>query len=123
MDSREEVRTRLGANVRQLRVRRRLTQEALGERAGLSFKFIGEIERGLGNPSVESLAAIAGALGTDVADLFAAGTRGSKAYDASRRHFAVVRDAQEKLASALKDWQAAALGRLPRKKAGRKKKD
>jgi transcriptional regulator with XRE-family HTH domain len=120
-ESRDDVRTRLGANVRELRVRRKLTQEALGERAGLSYKFIGEVERGLGNPSVETLAAIAGALGADIGDLFATATRASKPYDASKRHFAVVRDAQERLASALKDWQAAALGRVPRQKRRRKK--
>ena len=119
----DDVRARLGANVRELRVRRKLTQEALGERAGLSYKFIGEVERGLGNPSVETLSAIAGALGADIGDLFSTGPRASKPYDASKRHFAVVRDAQERLATALKDWQAAALGRVPRAKRRRKKKD
>lgn len=120
MDFREEVRARLGTNVRDLRVRRKLTQEALGERASLSYKFIGEVERGLGNPSIESVAAIAQALGADISDLF--GTpKPTDPYDASRRHFAVVRDAQEKLASAIKDWRSAALGRVPRKR--RKTKD
>lgn len=118
-DSRDEVRARLGANIRDLRVQRKLTQEALGEKAGLSHKFIGEVERGLGNPSIESVAAIAHALNADVADLFGA-TRTTRGYDASRRHFALVRDAQEKLATALKDWQMAAQGRVPRRK--RKKK-
>ena len=112
----DDVRARLGANVRELRVRRKLTQEALGERAGLSYKFIGEVERGLGNPSVETLTLIAGALDADVADLFAASGRASKPYDTSTKHFAVVRDAQERLASAIKDWQAAALGHVPRRR-------
>ena len=120
MDFRDEVRARLGANVRERRVQRGLTQEALGERAGLSYKFIGEVERGLGNPSIQSVAAIAQALDTDVADLFGA-TRASRSYDASRRHFALVRDAQERLATALKDWHAAALGRVPRRKAAKTK--
>ena len=121
-NARDAVRARIGANVRELRVRRRLTQEALGERAGLSYKFIGEVERGLGNPSIETLILIATALDADIAELFAADTRSSKRYDASKRHVAVVRDAQERLASALKDWQDAALGRVPRKKR-RKTKD
>ena len=121
-DLRDDVRARLGANVRELRVRRKLTQEALGERAGLSYKFIGEVERGLGNPSVETLSAIAGALGADIADLFTTtAMRATKPYDASKQHFAVVRDAQERLATALKDWQAAALGRVPRRKRRKKK--
>ena len=122
MDFRDEVRARLGANVRERRVHRGLTQEALGERAGLSYKFIGEVERGLGNPSIETVASIASALGADVADLFGP-SRPADPYDASRRHFAVVRDAQERLNNALKDWQTAAQGRLPRKKKRRKTKD
>jgi transcriptional regulator with XRE-family HTH domain len=122
-NARDAVRARIGANVRELRVRRRLTQEALGERAGLSYKFIGEVERGLGNPSIETLILIATALNADIAELFTADTRASKPYDASKKHFAVVRDAQERLATALKDWQDAALGRVPRAKRRRKTKD
>lgn len=121
-DPRDEVHRRLGANVRELRVRRRLTQEALGERAGLSYKFIGEVERGVSNPSIESVAAIAKALDADIADLFGGAARPAGAYDASRKHLAVVRDAQERLANALKDWQNATLGRVARKKR-RKTKD
>ena len=116
MDVRDDIRVRLGANVRELRVRRKLTQEALGERAGLSYKFIGEVERGLSNASIDSLTRIANALDTDVADLFARSARATKPYDASGRHFAVVREAQARLASAIKDWQDAALGRVPRRR-------
>ena len=121
-DPRDDVHRRLGANVRELRVRRRLTQEALGERAGLSHKFVGEVERGVSNPSIESIAAIARALDTDIADLFGGAARPAGAYEASRKHLAVVRDAQERLASALKDLQNATLGRVARRKR-RKTKD
>lgn len=65
-----DVHTRLGARVREARTRRGWTQEALGERAGLSYKFIGEIERGTGNPTVESVNQIADALSVDVGELF-----------------------------------------------------
>lgn len=119
-DARDDVHRRLGANVRDLRVRRRLTQETLGERAGLSYKFIGEVERGVTNPSIESVAAIAKALDADIADLFGGASRPAGAYEASRKHLTVVRDAQERLASALKDLQDATLGRVERR---RKTKD
>ena len=121
-DARDDVHRRLGANVRDLRVRRNLTQEKLGERAGLSYKFIGEVERGVSNPSIESIAAIAKALDTDIADLFGGASRAAGTYDLSRKHLAVVRDAQERLASALKDLQNATLGRVTRGKR-RKTKD
>ncbi|MFH1703147.1 MAG: helix-turn-helix transcriptional regulator [Nitrospirota bacterium] len=47
-----------------------LTQEELGERAGLSYKFVGEIERGKVNPSLDSIVRIAEALGVKAGDLF-----------------------------------------------------
>jgi acyl-coenzyme A synthetase/AMP-(fatty) acid ligase len=40
------VRKFLGQRLRALRKQRRLSQERLGDRAGLSGKFIGEVERG-----------------------------------------------------------------------------
>jgi transcriptional regulator with XRE-family HTH domain len=64
------LRNRIGRNIRELRKTRCWSQEALGERADLSYKFIGEIERGLVNPSLDSLVKIADALGVEVAEFF-----------------------------------------------------
>jgi len=66
-----DLRGRLGARLRQLRQARRLTQEALAERAGLSYKFIGEVERGRGNPTLTTLVSISDALGVSLGDLLA----------------------------------------------------
>lgn len=60
----------LGNNIRSLRKARDWSQEELGERAELSYKFVGEIERGTVNPSLESLEGIARALNVEVAKLF-----------------------------------------------------
>jgi len=49
---------------------RELTQEQLGEKAGISYKFIGEVERGAVNPSLDSLVGIAKALRVGVRELF-----------------------------------------------------
>jgi transcriptional regulator with XRE-family HTH domain len=65
-----KLRTQLGIRVRELRLRRGLTQEQLGARAGLSYKFLGEVERGTANPTVKTLGALATGLDTGVADLF-----------------------------------------------------
>lgn len=62
--------TSIGQRIREVRMARGLTQEQLGERAGLSYKAIGEIERGLGNPTVGTLDTIAAALQIDVSALF-----------------------------------------------------
>jgi transcriptional regulator with XRE-family HTH domain len=56
------LRTFLARRLRAIRRARGLSQEALGERCGLSGKFIGEVERGLKSISVDSLYRVAVAL-------------------------------------------------------------
>ena len=64
-----DLRGRLGTRLKQLRRARRMTQEQLAERAGLSYKFVGEVERGQGNPTLTTMAALAEALGVGLIDL------------------------------------------------------
>ena len=59
----------LGRRLRGLRKHRSLTQEELGERARLSGKFVGEIERGVGNPSLDVMSRLCGALDIDLVEL------------------------------------------------------
>jgi transcriptional regulator with XRE-family HTH domain len=59
----------LGRRMLALRSVRRLTQEQLGERAGVSGKFIGQIERGIGNPSLKTMATLAQALNVELWEL------------------------------------------------------
>ena len=49
--------------LRSLRVQQKLSQEELGEKAGLHYTHIGRYERGLSKPSAETLKALAQALG------------------------------------------------------------
>jgi transcriptional regulator with XRE-family HTH domain len=65
-----DLRQRIGLRIRHIRLSAGLTQEALAEVAGLSYKFIGEVERGTGNPTVDSLAAIARALNVELTEFF-----------------------------------------------------
>ena len=66
----KNIREKLGKRIRELRKARKLTQEMLGEKAALSYKFIGEIERGQVNPSLDTLSAIANALNVEIGDFF-----------------------------------------------------
>ena len=59
----------LGAIIRAIRKERGLHQEHVGKLAGMSGSRIGEMERGLTNPSTEKVARVAGALGVTVAAL------------------------------------------------------
>lgn len=65
-----DVKVVLGKRIRNLRKARGFTQEELGEKAGLSYKYIGELERGTVNVSLESLGRIGDALSVSLVDLF-----------------------------------------------------
>ena len=67
----KSLRKTFGQRVKVLRQLRNLTQEGLAERTGLSYKFIGEIERGTGNPTIETVEKISQALEVPMARLFA----------------------------------------------------
>ena len=60
----KKVRTILGARLRALREELGYTQRGLGRRAGLSGKFIGEVERGEKSITIDSLYRLSRALRT-----------------------------------------------------------
>jgi transcriptional regulator with XRE-family HTH domain len=59
----------LGSRLRALRADRDETLAQTAERAGISPQYLSEIERGRKEPSSEMIAALAGALGTTLAEL------------------------------------------------------
>jgi transcriptional regulator with XRE-family HTH domain len=59
----------VGQQIRAYRKEAGLTQEKLAEKAGLSYKYLGEVERGVVNVSLDSLMRLAKALKVKVADL------------------------------------------------------
>ena len=59
----------LGSRLRSLRADRDETLAQTAERAGISPQYLSEIERGRKEPSSEMIAALAGALGTTLAEL------------------------------------------------------
>lgn len=65
-----EIRRLVGDRIRFLRKAKGWSQEELGEYAALSYKFIGEIERGTVNPSLDTLLGISNALNVEIAKLF-----------------------------------------------------
>jgi transcriptional regulator with XRE-family HTH domain len=65
----DAARKQLGANVRRWRTRRGWTQDQLAEASNISAKFVGEVERGEDNPSLETLWALISALQIDWSDL------------------------------------------------------
>ena len=61
---------RIGEKIRHLRKAKSLTQEQLGEKSGISYKYLGEIERGEVNPRINILEKIALGLEVGMGDLF-----------------------------------------------------
>jgi len=59
----------LGRRIRSLRESKGWTQQELGTQADVNYKFVGEIERGQQNPSLNVLVKIASALEVDLPDL------------------------------------------------------
>jgi len=66
----ENARKELGKRIREIRKIKGFTQEELGEKANLNYKFIGELERGKVNVSLDSLVKISHALEIYISDLF-----------------------------------------------------
>ena len=65
-----DIKTEFGKHLRKLREERGLTQEELADRAGMHFTYVGQIERGIRNPSLINLQKLAKALKVDAGRLF-----------------------------------------------------
>ena len=65
----DSVLLNLGANVRLLRSKNKLTQKALAEIAVLDPTYISGIERGVRNPGIKNVARIARAISVTTAEL------------------------------------------------------
>jgi transcriptional regulator with XRE-family HTH domain len=66
-------------NIRRLRVRLGLSQEALAVDAGIDRTYVSRLERGLENPSVAILERLAGALQVPIPELFVPPAKGEAA--------------------------------------------
>ncbi|WP_410512872.1 helix-turn-helix domain-containing protein [Paenibacillus sp. BR2-3] len=67
----KEILKLVGTRIRALRKERGLSQEALGEKGGFHFSYIGQIERGEKNVSLLNLNKIAESLEVNLIQLFA----------------------------------------------------
>ena len=64
-----DMRQIFGKHLRQLREKKGLTQEELGDKANMHFTYIGQIERGLRNPSLINIHKLAKALNVSAGEL------------------------------------------------------
>lgn len=66
----EELQKKFGARIRELRERKRISQEELAFRAGMHRTYLAGIERGIRNPCLKNIDAISEGLGVDLSELF-----------------------------------------------------
>ncbi len=81
----DNVRSLVGERIRSLRKERGWSQEELGEKADLHHTYVGAVERGEKNASIDTLDKIADALGIEMVDLFTL-TKGKMNVDKLRAH-------------------------------------
>jgi transcriptional regulator with XRE-family HTH domain len=65
-----DLKALLGRAIKAHRIRLGISQEELGQRAGLHRTYISDLERGARNPSIGSIEKLAGALRVSVPKLF-----------------------------------------------------
>jgi transcriptional regulator with XRE-family HTH domain len=63
---------KFGSNIREIRRRKNLTQEQVAELARINPKYLGEIERGLKNPTARIIQKLADALDVRLCDIVSA---------------------------------------------------
>lgn len=59
-----------GKKIREIRLKKGLSQEELGFKAGIHWTYIGGIERGVRNPCVKNIARLAIALEVSIPEMF-----------------------------------------------------
>lgn len=69
--TKQTLRVKFGVRIRQLRVQAGYSQEAFADVCGYARSYMSRIERGQGNPSLDAIEVLAGALRVPAADLFA----------------------------------------------------
>lgn len=65
-----DIKRKFGAEIRALREKKGLSQEAFADLCGLHRTYIGAVERGERNISLENIEKIAKALGVSISSLF-----------------------------------------------------
>lgn len=116
LDDVDAVRRRVADRIIELRAQRGWSQEELGARSGLTYKFIGEVERGQKSPSLDSLGRLAQGFGLDIGELFGPSSGREPYPRLGADPLVAVREARDSLDRVLDKAAKAAKSRQSRKK-------
>jgi transcriptional regulator with XRE-family HTH domain len=67
----QDLRAALGSRIRDLRKRRKLSQEELADRARMHWTYLSDLERGLQTPTMDVINRLARGCGVTLAEFFA----------------------------------------------------
>lgn len=65
-----EIKQLIGMRIKHLRRTKKMSQENLAEKSGISFKYVSSIERGKENPTLDTFIKMSLALDTEISELF-----------------------------------------------------
>ncbi|MBI4689076.1 MAG: helix-turn-helix transcriptional regulator, partial [Nitrospirae bacterium] len=71
----------IGLRIKELRRAKNMSQEKLSEKIGISSKYLSSIERGKGNPSLDTVIKLALALDVELSDVFTLSHQGKTTKD------------------------------------------
>ena len=71
----------IGLRIKELRRTKNISQEKLSEKIGISSKYLSSIERGKGNPSLDTVIKLAVALDVELSDIFTLSHQGKTTKD------------------------------------------
>lgn len=103
----DNIHRAFGGALRRARKQQGWTQEQLAERSDLSYKCLGEIERGTGNPTLDTMARLAGALDVSLSGLLALSVNAVDDH-ATLQDLQIVRDAVTTLEAVVQRLMARA---------------
>ena len=70
MDTRKDILRPFADRLKQLRLKRKLSQESLAELAGMNRNYVGDVERGKRNPCLINIVKLADVLRVHPSELF-----------------------------------------------------
>lgn len=88
-------RQKFGCTFRQIRKSKNLNQEDVAEKAGLSTPYISDVERGVANPKLDTIEALAKGLGVNVIELFEFDNRSLAASEIKKLFYAFLAETDD----------------------------
>lgn len=65
-----DIKKMIGARIKSIRIKKKLTQEQVSEKMGIHTNYLSSIERGMENPTLNTIINLSNSLGVDIGEIF-----------------------------------------------------